>query len=75
MPKRLFEGGPVYKSDVHPKQKIADAIKGTDKGDLADLDIGFGYARSRVQARLGDNNARKIDSKYPKPSGKQVPKD
>lgn len=75
MPKRLYEGGPAYKSEVHPKQKIADAVKGTDKGDLADIGVGFSYARSRVQSRLGDNNARKIDSRYPKPSGSKVPKD
>lgn len=71
MPKRLYEGGPA----VHPKQKIADAQKGTDKGDLADLGVGFGYSRARVQSRLGDNNARKVTPGYPKPSGNKVPKD
>lgn len=70
MPKRLYEGGPA----VYPKQKIADAEKRTDKGDLADLGIGFGYARTRVQSRLGDNNARKVARDYPKPSGSKVPK-
>lgn len=82
MPKRLYERGPSYPSqDVHPKQKIEDAVKRTDAGDLADLGVGFDYSRSRVQARLGDNNARKLmktaktRNSYPAPSGQKVPKD
>lgn len=73
MPKKLHEGGPVY-----PKQKIGDAYQRTSSEDLAELAVGFSGMRTRVQARLGDNNARKAmkraDVDYPEASGKKVPK-
>lgn len=74
MPKKLHEGGPVY-----PKQSINDAYKRTSSQDLADLSTGYSGARSRVQSRLGDNNARAVTKRdgvsgYPAASGKKVPK-
>ncbi len=78
MPKKLHERGPVY-----PKQNIEKALERTDPEDLAAFSGGYTGSRARVQSRLGDNNARKfmqkvdapLETSYPKPSGKKVPKD